>query len=145
MSDYNPVAISMDLGAKLSKLERGEVVDSNNYWSFIGSLKYLTCMRPGIVLTISVASQFMEDQRYSHLKTIKRIMRYIKVIEGLVLHYTKTNKFELISYVDSNWCGDVDDRKNTSGYAFFKRGIIFHMVVKKNNPLSHCRPVRPSI
>jgi hypothetical protein len=31
MSDYNPVAISMDLGAKLSKLERGEVVDSNNY------------------------------------------------------------------------------------------------------------------
>jgi Reverse transcriptase (RNA-dependent DNA polymerase) len=31
MSDCNPVATPMELGAKLSKLEEGETVDSNTY------------------------------------------------------------------------------------------------------------------
>jgi hypothetical protein len=41
----NSIATLMELGAKLFKLQGGEVVDSNNYRSLIGSLRYLTCTR----------------------------------------------------------------------------------------------------
>jgi hypothetical protein len=33
--------------------------------------------------------------------------------------------------VDSDWCGDIDDRKSTSGYIFFMRGIVFTWLSKK--------------
>jgi Reverse transcriptase (RNA-dependent DNA polymerase) len=52
MSDYNPVATPMELGAKLSKLEGGEVVDSNTYPSMIGSLRYLTFIRLDIAFVV---------------------------------------------------------------------------------------------
>jgi hypothetical protein len=85
MKNYNPIATPMKLDAKLSKLK--EVVDSNNYWSIIGSLRYLTCTRPDIAFVMEVTSRFMEDPRYSHLKVMKRILRYVKEIEDLELFY----------------------------------------------------------
>jgi Reverse transcriptase (RNA-dependent DNA polymerase) len=114
MSDCNSVATPMELGAKLSKFNGGEAVDLNNYRSLIGSLRYLTCTRPDISFAVGVASRFKEDPKHSHLKVVKRILRYIKGTEDLGLHYTKTNKFELTGYVDSDWYGDIDDRKSTS-------------------------------
>jgi hypothetical protein len=56
MSDCNPVATLMKLGAKLSKLEGGEAVDLNTYRSMISSLRYLTCTRPDIAFAVGVAS-----------------------------------------------------------------------------------------
>jgi hypothetical protein len=49
MSDYNLVTTRMELGAKLSKLEGGEAVDSNTNQSLIRSLRYLICTRPDII------------------------------------------------------------------------------------------------
>jgi hypothetical protein len=54
INDYNPIATSMKLGAKLSKFG-GEAVDSNDYRSIVGSPRYLTCTRPDI--TFIVGSQ----------------------------------------------------------------------------------------
>jgi hypothetical protein len=93
MHDCNPIATPMKLGAKLSKLEGGEVVDSNNYRSIIGSLRYPTCTRPDIVFTVGITSRFMEDTRYSHIKVMKRTLKYIKGTEDLRLLYQKTNIF----------------------------------------------------
>jgi hypothetical protein len=131
MSDCNSVVTPMKLGAKLSKLEGGEAVDSSTYRSMIGSLRYLTCTRPDIAFVVGVTSRFMEDPRYPHLKTMKKILRYVKRIEDFGLFYQKTNIFELTGYVDSDWCGDIDDRKNTSGYAFYMGGTCFTWLSKK--------------
>jgi hypothetical protein len=130
MSDCNSVATSMELGAKL-KLEGGEAVDSNNYRILISSLRYLTCTRPDISFAVDVVSRFMEDPKHSHLKAVKRILRYIKGIEYLGLHHTKTNKFDLTGYVDSDWCEDIDNRKSTSGYVFFRGVTVFTWLLKK--------------
>jgi hypothetical protein len=54
MKDCNPIATPMKLGAKFSKLKGGEVVDSNNYRSIIGSPRYLTCTRPDITFAMRV-------------------------------------------------------------------------------------------
>jgi hypothetical protein len=55
MKDCNSIATPIELDAKLSKLEGGEAVDSNN-WSIIESLRYLTCLRPNIAFIVGVAS-----------------------------------------------------------------------------------------
>jgi hypothetical protein len=68
----------MKLGTKLSKLKGGEAVDSNTYQSMIDSLRYLTCIRLDIAFIVGVASRFMEEPRYTHLKAMKRILRYVK-------------------------------------------------------------------
>ena len=50
---------------------------------------------------------------------MKRIMRYLKGIEEYGLYYKKNEKFELRAYTNANWAGNIDDRKSTSGGAFF--------------------------
>lgn len=46
-------------------------------------------------------------------------MRYLKGIEDYGLYYKKHERFELKFYTDVDWVGNVDDRKSTSGGAFF--------------------------
>jgi hypothetical protein len=43
MKDCNQIVTPMELGVKFSKLKGGEAMNSNNYWSIIESLRYLTC------------------------------------------------------------------------------------------------------
>jgi hypothetical protein len=129
----------MELGAKFSKLEGGEVVDSNTYRSMIGSLKYLTCTSPDIAFTMRVASRFMKDPIYPHLKAVKKILRYVKGTEDLGLFYERLMFFNL-QVVDSDRCGDIDDRKSISGYAFYVRDTTFIWLSKKQSiiTLSTC-------
>lgn len=47
------------------------------------------------------------------------------------LHYTHTKECKLVGYSDSDWSGDVDDRKSTSGYVFFVGETAFTWLSKK--------------
>ena len=131
MEDSNPVAIPMELGAKLSKFEGGDRVDPSKFRSLVGSLRYLTCTRPDIAYSVGVVSRFMEEPRHSHWKAIKRILRYIRGTESLGLYYSRTNEYKLVGYSDSDWCGDVDDRKSTAGYVFYMGDTAFTWLSKK--------------
>jgi hypothetical protein len=73
----------------------------------------------------------MEEPKYSHWKTIKRILRYIKGTKTHELFYSKSNEYKLMGYSDSDWCGDVDDRKSTSGYVFYLGDTTFTWISKK--------------
>lgn len=35
------------------------------------------------------------------------------------LFYSASNKFKLLGYFDSDWAGDLDDRKSTTGFLFY--------------------------
>jgi len=72
----------------------------------------------------------MNDPRCSHLKVVKRILQYIRGTEALGLLYSKTNEFKLVGYSDSDWCGDVDDRKSTTGCVLHGKYNI-HMALKE--------------
>ena len=131
MEECKPVAIPMELGTKLSKFEGGDRVDASKYRSLVGSLRYLTCTRPDISYSVGVVSRFMEEPKYTHWKAIKRILRYIKGTVSLGLFYSKSNEYKLMGYSDSDWCGDIDDRKSTSGYVFYLGDTAFTWVSKK--------------
>ncbi|CAJ2652499.1 unnamed protein product [Trifolium pratense] len=120
-----------DLGAKLSKFDGGERVEASKYRSLVGSLRYLTCTRPDISLSVGIVSRFMEEPVYSHWKALKRILRYIQGTVSLGMFYSRTEDYKLVGYSDSDWCGDVDDRKSTSGYVFFMGNTAFTCLSKK--------------
>ena len=46
-------------------------------------------------------------------------MTYLKGTNDFGLYYKRSDKFELNSYTDANWGGNIDDRKSTSGGALF--------------------------
>ena len=50
---------------------------------------------------------------------IKRIMRYLKGTKDYGLWYKKGGKFDLKAVTNAYWAGSVDDKKSTSGGAFF--------------------------
>ncbi|XP_068504690.1 uncharacterized mitochondrial protein AtMg00810-like [Phaseolus vulgaris] len=77
MANCNPVSIPMEPGAKLSKFDGGERADGSRYRSLVGSLRYLTCMRLYLSLSVGIISRFMEEPVYSHWKAFKRVLRYI--------------------------------------------------------------------
>jgi hypothetical protein len=131
MDDANPVGTPMECGSKLSKHENGEIVDPTLYKSLVGSLRYLTSTRPDILYAVGVVSRYMEAPTTTHFKAAKRILRYIKGTTNFGLHYYSSNNYEIIGYSDSDWSGDLDDRKGTTGFVFFMGDTAFTWMSKK--------------
>ena len=54
----------------------------------------------------------------SHWKAAKKALRYLKGTVNFGVIYTNYYDVELTGYSDSDWVGNPNDRKSTSGYAF---------------------------
>lgn len=73
----------------------------------------------------------------THLNTAKRILRYIKGTLDYGLFYSAYNKKKLFGYCDSDWAGDLDDRKSTILLALFSiLEILLLLRVKRKNRCS---------
>jgi hypothetical protein len=131
MSNCKSVCTPVECGVKLSKHEDGEKVDPTLFKSLVGSLRYLTCTRPDILFGVGLISRYMESPTTTHMKTAKRILRYIKGTLDYGLFYSPSNEFKLVGYSDSDWGGDTDDRKSTTGFVFYLSGTAFTWSSKK--------------
>ncbi|KAG8481294.1 hypothetical protein CXB51_026079 [Gossypium anomalum] len=131
MAYCKPVSTPMEPGVKLSKLDGGEQVKASKYRSLVGSLRYLTCTRPHLSLSVGIISRFIEEPVYSHWKVLKRILWYIQGTVSLGLFYSNVEDYKLIGYSNSDWYGDLDNRKSTSGYVFFMGNTAFTWLSKK--------------
>lgn len=76
-------------------------------------------------------SRFMENPTHLHLQAAKRVLRYIKGTLDLGVFYKKGGETTLIGYTDSDYAGDLDDRKSTSGYVFLLGGGAVAWMSKK--------------
>jgi hypothetical protein len=85
------------------------------YRSMIGSLLYLCASRPDIMLSVCMCARFQADPKEVHLRTVKRILRYLVHTPKFGLWYPKGSTFDLIGYSDADWAGCKIDRKSTSG------------------------------
>ena len=125
MLDCNPVNTPMECGVKLSKQEKGlQKVGPTLFSSLVGSLRYLTCTRPEIVFSIGLVSRFMEIPSETHMKPAKRILRYLKGTLDYGIFYSASNKFKLMGYCDSDYAGDIDDRKSTTRLLMIGRVVL---------------------
>ncbi|XP_047326490.1 secreted RxLR effector protein 161-like [Impatiens glandulifera] len=131
MEDCNPVSTLMEQCIQLSKFDGGERADAGRYQSLVGSLRYLTSTRPNLILSVGITSRLMEDPGYAHWKTLKRILRYVRGTISLGIFYSKSDDYRLMGYFDSDWYGDIDNWKSTSGYVFLLRNTTLTWLSKQ--------------
>ena len=103
---------------KLLSDASSETVDATMYRQMIGSLMYLTNMRPNICFAVNTLSQFLIDPRNVHLIAAKHILRYLRGTVDYGLKYDANQNINLEGYVDSDWAGNAIDRKSTLGCCF---------------------------
>ena len=131
MNNCKPVSTPIECGVKLSKIGEGQVIDATLFKSMVGSLRYLTCTRPDILYSVGLVSRYMEEPKKSHLQAARRIFRYIQGTISHGLFYSSSQNSHLVGYSDSDWGGDLDDRKSTTGFVFFMGNTAFTWFSKK--------------
>jgi hypothetical protein len=119
MTDCKPAKTPAEKASTLKKATDTDIIDTNfPYRQTIGSLIYLmTATRPDISWIVSKLSQFLDNPTTSHVAAVKRVLRYIKATKSYSLTFTPTDG-TLLGFTDSDWGGDIDDRRSTSGYLF---------------------------
>nr|GEV44637.1 putative ribonuclease H-like domain-containing protein [Tanacetum cinerariifolium] len=84
----------METQKPLFKDEDGEEVDVHMYRSMIGSLMYLTSLRPDIMFAVCACARYQVNPKVSHLHAVKRIFRYLKVLETFATLTEKVGDLE---------------------------------------------------
>ena len=80
-----------------------------------------------------MCARFQSNPKESHLKAVKRILRYLKGTTSLELFYLKSNNFDLITYTDVDYDGCKINRKSTSGLCQFLGNCILSWSSTKQN------------
>ncbi|XP_070008508.1 secreted RxLR effector protein 161-like [Nicotiana sylvestris] len=114
----------------------GPPVNQTMYRGIIGSLLYLTTSRADIVFSVGLCARFQSNPKESHLKAAKRILRYLKGTQDLVLYYPPGDSFNLIGYVDAGYAGYLVDRKITSGMSHFLGSCLISWGIRKQNSVA---------
>jgi hypothetical protein len=86
--------------------------------------------RPDISAAVNVLSQFMSCPNEQHWTGIKRILRYLKGTLNHGLCFSGDD-VDLVGYSDSDWAGDIDTRRSTSGYVFQIGGATINWCSKR--------------
>ena len=79
---------------------------------------YLTATRLDLMFAVCLVSRYMEIPKGMHLAAVKRIFRYLRGVTEFGIMYRRGKEGTLIAYSDSDYAGDVNDRRSTSGYVF---------------------------
>ncbi|XP_047306266.1 uncharacterized mitochondrial protein AtMg00810-like [Impatiens glandulifera] len=86
---------------------------------FVSQINYAKkLIRPNISYAVGVVSWYMHDPRKLQLEEVKKTLKYINTSLDIGLLYEKDAKFVLQGYTDTDFAGDRDDRRSTSGFVF---------------------------
>jgi len=138
----------MEPNARLHAADEGYIALENDileYQQALGSIMYaMLGTRPDLAYPISSLSKFSINPSFEHAAAIHRIFRYLQktVNVGITFGNTGNATIEaikkavkdsntlgdttslgkgltgILGFTDSDWAGDIDSRKSTSGYVF---------------------------
>ena len=131
MEDCKPVITPMQTNCKLSKDDDSKSTDQRQYRSMIGSLLYVTASRPNVMKIVGQVAWFQEAPKGSHVLAVKKISRYLKGTKEFGLWYPKGKDLSLISYIDVDWVGYIDDWQSTNGALFYLGECLVSWISKK--------------
>eukprot|EP00253_Pinus_taeda_P029662 PITA_29662 len=136
MEDSKPVCTTMVTVCSLSANDELAAVHQPTYRSMIGSLLYLTGTRPDIMHAVGIVGRFQANPKETHLQAVKRIFRYLQGTQNYGLWYPRDTGLTHHTYTDADWDGRVDDRKSTSGGAFFMGSRLVSWFSKKQSSIA---------
>ena len=129
MSDSNLCDLPMTAKTRIDKspcpdLETDTFNDLSKirslYMSLVGKLNYLSIVsRPDLSFVVSSLSQVLKSPSLDHWLSAKKAFHYLKGTFDLRLVFAHSDCLKLVGVCDSDWGGDPNDRRSTSGY-FFK-------------------------
>jgi len=85
---------------------------------------------------VGIVGRFQENPKESHLQVVKRIFKYLQETMEFDLWYIRDANLTLHAYIDADWAGSVDDRKNTSGVAFYMGSELVSWFNKKQSSIA---------
>ena len=102
--------------------EEKELMSKKPYASAVGSLMYaMLCTMPDIYYAVRVVSPYQSDPRVEHWTAVKHILKYLMRTRDYLLVYSNES-LKTLGYTDSDFQGDIDSSKSTSGYVFTLNG-----------------------
>jgi Reverse transcriptase (RNA-dependent DNA polymerase) len=96
---------------------------TTHYQQIVGSLMYaMLGTRPDICFAVNRLSQYGSNPTHDHMLAAQHVLKYLATTRHRKLMYGANDSTELIGYSDSDWAGDRDDRRSTTGYTFILSG-----------------------
>ena len=103
------------------------------YDNALGSLMYLMVYtRPYISHAIRVVSRCMENLGKGYRAVVKWVLRYLGGTSNYCITFNCSSDI-ICGYVDSNFVGDLNKMKSTSGYVFTLTGGPINWIPKIQN------------
>ena len=126
MRRSKPVSTPLANQFKLSlehcpKIEAEKVTMSKIlYASAVGCLMYaMVCTGPNLAQAVSQVCKFMSKPGKQHWEAIKWIMRYLRGTSDRGIMFSREQSVPSgVGFVDSDYAGDLDDLRSTTGYVF---------------------------
>lgn len=136
MENCKPKGIPADPHGRLTALmspsdeEEIKKMESIPYREAVGSLMYaMVTTRPDIAYAVSQVAQFAQNPGQAHWEGVKRIFSYLAGTTHHGISFSGSmEKNSLLAYTDSDYAGDVDNRKSTTGY----------VIMLNNGPSAWC-------
>jgi hypothetical protein len=106
--------------------------DITLYHQTLGALQYCLLTRPDIALSVNQLCQHMHTPSILHWTAAKRVLRYLKGTIDHGLWYTK-GSLHLQAFCDSDWAGNPDDRRSTTGIGIVLGSSLISWTAKKQS------------
>ncbi|XP_050914657.1 secreted RxLR effector protein 161-like [Lathyrus oleraceus] len=119
MIDSKSIDTLMSTNGNLERDEHGKHVDIKMYRSMTRYFEYPIVSRPAIMFSVCMCARYQLAPQESHLKAVKRILRYLYDTSKYRLWFSKGINCSLVGYSDSDFLGCKLDRKSTSGTSHF--------------------------
>ena len=141
MSKCNLARTPMEAQLKLVKDGKEDEENLSQFRSLIGNLRYLINTRPDITYSMNYLRRYMNKPSSEHMSAAKRILRHIKGTSSFGKRYERGRKnYSIQGFSDSDFVGDSDGRKGTTGQVFFigNSAITWNTVKQSVVALSSC-------
>ena len=104
--------------------------EKDNYASCVGSAIYLSEDRADIKFSVKELAKRIRDPRVCDMQNLKVLGRYLKGtanyghVTKVSTEFMEEDTVYVQAYCDSDWAGDVESRKSTSGECLFVNGTM---------------------
>jgi hypothetical protein len=135
MDEAKPYAAPYLAGSKMSQFDGAPLLDPTEYRHVVGALQYATLTRPDLAYSVNQLCQHIHHPTTTYWTTAKQVLRYLKGSTDFGLFY-RIGSINLHAYCDSNWAGNPDDRRSTTGYGIFLGSNLISWCAKKQQTVS---------
>ena len=118
MQNAKTTTTPMKEGSLFRNESQASESDIKQYQAIVGSIMFAMIeTRPDIAYATSVVSRHAKNPGKSHMEAAKQILRYLSATRDRGITFGGGD-LSIQGYSDSDWAGDKEDRKSTSGYVF---------------------------